>query len=389
MRDFHNITLAQREGIIAVRRELHRFPEVAFEEVYTSQVITERLAKLGLEVQTGIGKTGVIGILEGRSDGPTVLVRADMDALPILEETGLPFASQNTGKMHACGHDGHMAIVLAVAGLLHAERQHLRGRVMFVFQPAEEIGAGARAMLESPLVPQPDYAFGLHLWADLPTGEVAVVPGELMAGAGVFTLDILGRGGHAARPNQAADPIIAAAHIISALQTLVSRNVPPTETAVLSVTQVYSGEAFNIIPNKVTLRGTYRTFTRPVRDLLVTRFHEVVTGLAQALGCQVQLYMDDRVPPLVNDPQVTSQLLADYQCIAPQWRYHSQYRAMESEDMSLFLQKTPGTYLLVGCGGASPSPYPLHHPQYTIDEEALIVGASLLASTVSRYVFSD
>jgi len=249
MRDFHNITLAQREGIIAVRRELHRFPEVAFEEVYTSQVLAERLAKLGLEVQTGIGKTGVIGILEGQSDGPTVLVRADMDALPILEETGLPFASQHTGKMHACGHDGHMAIALAVADLLHAQRQYLRGRVMFVFQPAEEIGAGARAMLESALVPQSDYAFGLHLWGDLPTGEVAVVSGELMAGAGIFTLDILGRGGHAARPNQSADPIIAAAHIISALQTLVSRNVPPTETAVLSVTQVNSGEAFNIIPN--------------------------------------------------------------------------------------------------------------------------------------------
>jgi len=244
-----------------------------------------------LEVQTGIGKTGVVAILEGAHDGPTVLVRADMDALPILEENTFAYASTTPGKMHACGHDGHTTIGLGVAKLLSKHRDQIAGCVKFVFQPAEEIVEGAKAMIADGVLnsPHPDLTLGLHLWNSMPLGKLGVGEGAVMAGSSTFTLKIVGKGGHAALPNAGLDPVVCAAQMITALQTVVSRNVDPLDSAVISVTRVQTGTAYNIIPQDAELWGTIRTFKLEVRDLVERRMREITNGIAQAMGCTATL----------------------------------------------------------------------------------------------------
>ena len=239
-----------------LRRDLHRHPELGFEEYRTAGIVSAELNRLGLEVTTGVGKTGVVGMLEGGGPGPTVLVRFDMDALPVSEETGAEYASQNPGKMHACGHDGHVAVGLTAARLLSAHRSELAGNVKFLFQPAEEGRGGAQAVLEAGVLsnPRPDLTLALHIWNEKPLGWVGVVPGPLMAGSEIFHVRITGKGGHGAMPDQTIDPMVAAAQVISALQTIVSRNISPLEAAVVSVTRIWGGETFNVIPPAVELQ---------------------------------------------------------------------------------------------------------------------------------------
>jgi amidohydrolase len=269
-----------------LRRDFHRHPELGFQEVRTAGVVARELTDLGLEVSTGIGKTGVVATLEGSRQDSVVLVRFDMDALPIQEETGAEYASQTPSVMHACGHDGHTAIGLAVARMLDAHKMEFSGTIKFVFQPAEEGLGGAEAMVADGILenPKPDLCLSLHLWNDKPLGWIGVTPGPAMSASDRFTVKITGRGGHGAAPHLTVDPVVAGAQVISTLQSIVARNVKPLESAVVTVTSMSGGEAFNVIPEKVDLKGTIRTYNPEIRELVLERFEEITTGVAEAFG---------------------------------------------------------------------------------------------------------
>jgi amidohydrolase len=381
-----------RADMIDQRRDLHRHPELAFAEVRTAGIVAEALNALGLEVQTGVGQTGVIGLLEGSQPGPVVLVRCDMDALPINEENDTSYRSQSPGRMHACGHDGHTAIALAVAQMLNSQRERLRGTVKFVFQPAEEIGRGADAMIADGALddPRPDVCYGLHLWNDMPRGQVAVTAGPFMAGADGLHISLHGRGSHAALPQHAADPIVAAAALIMALQTVVSRSVPPLETVVVSVTQVQAGTALNIIPEQVTLAGTIRTFKPDVRALVIERVRALAASTAAAYGCQAEVTVEQLSQPVMNDVALAERLLAHFRQHAPTLEYVSGFQTMAAEDVSAFLERVPGVFFFVGSADAARGlDYSHHHPRFDFDEEALVTGAALLAQAVAAHVLSE
>jgi len=382
---------ALREELVARRRDFHRHPELAFEETRTAGIVAHELGQLGLEVQSGVGKTGVVGILEGAADGPTILVRCDMDALPIHEANQTEYTSQTVGKMHACGHDGHTAIALAVAKLLAAHRDQLAGRVKFIFQPAEEIGRGAAAMIADGVLqtPTPAYAFGLHLWNDMPVGVVSVTEGPAMASANDFTITIKGRGGHGAIPEQAADPVLAAAQIVSALQSIVSRNVSGLDTAVLSVCTMRAGFANNVIPDEAVLGGTFRTYRKETNALVGRRIGEIATGIAAALGCSATLDWQELTPALVNNSQTNARLRQAFaQVNSPvPLSLRDNERTMASEDMAYFLDHVPGTYFFVGSANAARGlNFPHHHPRFDIDEDCLPLAAGLLATAVAEYL---
>ena len=387
--DFTPQIAARQSEWIARRRDLHRHPELGFQEVRTAGIVASTLTRLGLEVRTGVGQTGVIGVLEGAADGPTVLVRADMDALPITEENATDYVSQTPGVMHACGHDAHTSIALAVAELLSAQRDAIAGRVKFVFQPAEEIGRGAHAMIEEGALqdPAPDVAVGLHLWNEAPLGTLALTDGPFMAGAGDFSIRVTGRGGHGAAPHEARDPIVAASAIVTALQTIITRRLPPTETAVISVTSFQAGTAFNIIPPRAELRGTIRMFTPQVRDLLVTHMREVAQSVAAAHGCAAELEVQELTLPVVNDPATMQRLRGLFQRIRPDVQQVTGYRTMLAEDMSYFLDAVPGAYFFVGSSNAERDlAYPHHHPRFDFDEAVIPLATELLASAVASFV---
>ncbi len=393
MIDFRPQIATRQDAWIARRRDLHRHPELGFQEVRTAALVAEQLAQLGLEVQTGVGKTGVVGLLEGRRDGPTVLVRADMDALPLQEENDIDYRSQTPNVMHACGHDAHTAIALAVAELLSEHTDRIAGRVKFVFQPAEEIGRGADAMIQDGVLtnPKPDIALGLHVWNEVPVGALALVDGPFMAAAGDFTITVTGRGGHGGLPHETNDPVIAGSQIVTALQTIVSRNIRPVDVAVVSVTEFKAGDSFNVIPGKARLRGTIRAFDSTVIDLLAERIREIATGIAEALGCKAAIEVEQLTLPVVNTPEVNANLRRVFERVAPDLTIISDYRTMAAEDMSYFLNDVPGTFFFVG--SANPQrglDYPHHHPRFDVDDEVVIpLAANLLASAVAAYVLPD
>jgi amidohydrolase len=378
-----------RDELIARRRDFHQHPELGFEEVRTAGIVAAELNRLGLEVQTGVGKTGVVGILEGASDGPTVLVRADMDALPITEETNTAYSSTVSGKMHACGHDGHTAIALGVAKLLSQYRDQMAGRIKFVFQPAEEIVAGARAMVQDGVLadPKPDVTLGLHLWNGMPLGKLGVGDGPVMAGSSTFIIRITGKGAHAASPHFGVDPVVAAAQIITAYQSIISRNVAPLSSAVVSVTQVIAGTAMNIIPNDVELKGTVRTFTPEVRDLVTRRMQEIAEGIAAAMGCTADVQIKHNTLPVANDPDVGSRVREVFKnYIAPD-NFILNERTMGAEDVGIFMEDIPGMYFFVGAAVPDQTEYfGHHHPKFDFDEKALPLGVTLMAAAVADYV---
>jgi amidohydrolase len=372
------------------RRDFHRHPELGFQEVRTAGIVAQELNGLGLEVRTGIAHTGVVGLLEGDRPGPTVLLRFDMDALPIAEENATDYASTQPGVMHACGHDGHTTIGLAVARLLAPRRSEIAGTLKFVFQPAEEgLGGGALMVKEGVLEnPAPDYSLALHLWNNLPSGTVGVSDGPTMAADSDFTVVVDGKGGHAALPHQCHDPIVAAAHIVAALQSLVARDVSPIDTGVLSVTKFHAGTAFNVIPDKAELAGTIRSFKTDVRDLLARRLRETARGVAEALGGAAEVEVLDRTPPVINDPAVagvvrdTAIRLFGAANVRPEM-------TMGSEDMAFLMQTVPGCYFFVGTARPDRGPVPPHHcAQFDIDEGQLAPAAALMASAAARYVLA-
>ncbi len=381
-----------RNELITRRRDFHMHPELAFEEFRTAGIVADELRQLGLEVQTGVGKTGVVAILEGVQDGPTVLVRADMDALPILEENTFSYASTTPGKMHACGHDGHTTIGLGVAKLLSKQRDQIAGRVKFVFQPAEETVGGAKAMIADGVLndPRPDLTLGLHLWNSMPLGKLGVGEGPVMAGASTFTLKIVGKGGHAALPNAGLDPVVCAAHMITALQTVVSRNVDPLDSAVISVTRVQAGTAYNIIPQDAELWGTIRTFKLEVRDLVERRMHEMTSGIAQAMGCTATLEVVHGTLPVRNDPVVTQRTRSILRAYVGESGILTTERTMGAEDVGLLMDDIPGTYFFVGAAVPNQAEYfGHHHPRFDFDENALPFSVALMASTVADYIISS
>ena len=374
-----------------LRRDFHTHPELGFREIRTGGIVARELEALGIEVTKGVGKTGVVGLLEGTKPGPTLLVRFDMDALPITEDTGAEYASQNHGTMHACGHDGHTAIGLTVAKMLHSRREELAGTIKFCFQPSEEgnngeeIG-GAEMMMRDGVLDSPkvDRTLSLHLWNEKPLGWLGVAGGPVMAGADIFTIKVTGKGGHGAIPQQTVDPVVASAQIVSALQTVVARNVAPLDTAVVSVTTLHAGTAFNVIPQTAELTGTIRTFDSGVRQRVVERFEQVARGVGEALGCQVEVNVKRMTPALVNDSAIASKVQAIARSVLPESELDtSGYITMGAEDMAFMQEQVAGCYFFVGSANAERHlDYGHHHPKFDFDEQALIRASALMASAV-------
>ena len=376
----------------SMRRDFHMHPELGFREIRTGGVVAKELEELGFEVTKGIGKTGVVGMLEGAKPGPTLLLRFDMDALPINEETGAEYASQTPNIMHACGHDGHTAIGLTVAKILNEHKKDLVGNIKFCFQPSEEgtngeeIG-GAQMMIHDGVLdtPKVDMTLSLHLWNEKPLGWVGVAQGPVMAGAEEFKVKIIGKGGHGAIPNQTVDPIVSAANIVTALQSIVSRNVGPLETAVVSVTTIHGGSAFNVIPQDVTLEGTIRTFDKRVRQTVLKRFEKIVKGVGESMGCQVEVQLKQIAPAVFNDNAIAQKVQQTAQSILSESILDtSGYTTMAAEDMAFMQEKVPGCYFFIGSNDSSRKlDYGHHHPKFDFDEDALVRGVALMASAAT------
>jgi amidohydrolase len=370
--------------ITAWRRHLHQYPELMFEVQETAKFVEEKLRSFGItDITAGIGKTGVVAVIEGRSNtsGRTVGLRADMDALPIEEATGLEYASKKPGMMHACGHDGHTAILLGAAQYL-AETRNFDGRVVLIFQPAEEGGGGGLEMCKDGLMERwsIDEVYGLHNMPGAEVGSFHIREGGLLAATDEFDITITGQGGHAAAPHEAIDPNLAAAHVVVALQSIASRNVDPLAQAVVSVCVIRSdNEAFNIIPHRVFLRGTVRTLAPAVRDLAEKRLSEIVDLTARAQGCSADITYERGYPVTVNHADETVYAADAAEAITPGVDRNTP-PIMAGEDFSYMLEERPGAYIMLGNGGGAT----VHHPEYNFNDDAIPAGCSWFAELVER-----
>ncbi len=369
-----------------LRRDFHRHPELGFQEHRTAEIIVRELSNLeDMVIQAGVAGTGVVGTLKGGKPGRVILLRFDMDALPVTEDTGVDYSSENEGLMHACGHDGHLAIGLTTARLLHGGRENLPGTIKFVFQPAEEGLGGALAMIKEGILsdPVPEVALALHLWNEKPLGWIGITDGPMMSASETFQVLITGKSGHGGKPHEAVDPIVAAAGIINALQSIVSREIPPLDSGVITVSSIHGGEAHNVIPEQVTIGGPIRSFTEETRDLLLKRFHEVVEGTAAAYLCRARITIEDISPAVNNDPKIAAVLRRTAGELFPQAIIDQGYQTMASEDMAFMMQDIPGCYFLLGSANSEKGLDAKHHqPEFNFDEQALIQGAALLVSAV-------
>jgi amidohydrolase len=379
-------------GMVALRRDLHEHPELAFEEIRTSGIVTQRLRTLGLEVQTGVAKTGVVGLLRGNSSkagAKTIAIRADMDALPIHELNEIDYRSTVDGKMHACGHDGHISILLAVANILSKRRAELTGNVKFIFQPAEEVVGGAEPMVKEGAMQGVDGVIGLHLISNYAFGRVGVRAGTVFASADKLLLTVKGKGGHAAMPHGSVDPIVIAAYIITALQTLISRETSPFSPAVITIGTIQAGTAFNIIPETVEMQGTMRAFTAEHREQLLRRISELTNGIASAMGGSCDVQVLNGCPPCINDAMMTE--LVYHAAVASVGDDHvdssEEVMTTGSDDMGYFLNAVPGCYFIVGAHNEEKgAKYPLHHPRFNVDEDSLPIGVEVLTRAAIEYL---
>ncbi len=374
-----------RGELVAWRRDFHRHPELALQEHRSAGIIAEELRGLGYEVETEVADTGVVGLLQGSESGPVVMARFDMDALAVLEENETDYASENQGVMHACGHDGHMAIGLGVATLMARYRERLPGTVKLVFQPGEEGARGAPLMVEAGVLenPRPDVVLAAHIWNELPVGTVDVTPGGVMAAADKWVCRVQGRGGHGAMPHLAVDPIVAASHIVTGLQTVVSRCVSPLETAVVTVGSFRGGDAFNVIPDYVDLSGTIRTYDEHVRGDVVRRMRQVIEQVAAAHGASADLQVEHLTPAVVNDPEVVRRVRAAAEAVVGAEVVTSGQRTMGSEDAAYFTREVPGCYFFLG--SANPEKgldAPHHNPRFDFDEDVLPAGAAVITAAI-------
>lgn len=368
--------MALRERVVATRRDFHEHPELSWHETRTQRVILERLRALGLADVHAIARTGATALVQGARPGPCVLWRADMDALPVPEKSSLPFASKTENVMHACGHDTHMAIGLGLAEALQQKRDDLAGSVRFVFQPAEEAAGGAQACIADGVLdaPRVDVALGLHISADIPLGTINVAPGPFFAAPTAFRITIQGRGGHAAAPHQSVDAVIVAAYVVTALQTVVSRSLPPSETAVLTVGKIAGGYRGNVIAESATMTGTIRSYTDAVRESMLRRTEDIVAGVCASFGATYTFDHQTSCPPLVNNPEIA----AFVRETAEEYFGEGNILAaptMGAEDMGVFLEKRRGCYFWLGARNERRGIAGRHHdPGFMVDEDALMVG---------------
>jgi hippurate hydrolase len=380
------LTLPFLEELAALRRDLHAHPEIAFQETRTAGVVARTLSACGREVHRGLAGTGVVGVLRKGGGRRAIGLRADMDALPVTEKNVFPHASRNPGRMHACGHDGHTAMLLGAARHLaeNVDRIAFDGTVYFIFQPAEESEGGGRRMVSDGLFRRfpMDAVFGLHNWPGLPAGEIAVMAGPVMAGTCVFEIRLRGHGCHAAMPHQGADTLVAASHLVLALQTIVSRNVPPCESAVVSVTQIHGGDALNVIPDDAVLRGTIRSFKPEVEVLIVAAIRRLGAGIGSAFAVQVEIGFDQRYPVTANgapEAEICAEAATFVLGAANVRRNESP--SMAAEDFSYMLQEKPGCYVWLGNGSESDG-RTLHNPHYDFNDEILTIGVSYWISLI-------
>ena len=372
-----------QEDLDAIRQDLHANPELGLAEYRTANLVAERLEAWGIEVHRGVGGTGVVGMLRNGNGPHTVGLRADLDALPIAEANDLPYRSRTSGVMHACGHDGHTTMLLGAARYL-AETRKFNGVVCFIFQPGEEGVGGALAMLRDGLFERfpCDEVFALHNRPGLPIGQYAITPGPAMSGGAFFDIIVTGRGAHGARPEESIDPLLAACQIVTALQSVIARNVPPMETGVLSVTRVIGGDAYNVIPQSATISGTARAFRAAVMTLIETQMKRIAEGVAAGLGATAEVNFRRIFAPLVNDP-VLSEFCADTaaELVGEANVNRNKPPAMGSEDFSFMLERVPGAYLVIGNGAEGGQ---LHNPHYNFNDEATPFGAAVLARLAER-----
>jgi hippurate hydrolase len=364
--------------ISTLRQAIHREPELGFDTKKTAGKVLDALDGLPLEIQTGLAQNGIVATLEGGGEGPTVGLRADMDALPITEETGLPFASEVEGKMHACGHDGHTSMLVGAAHALCGMRDRLNGTVKFLFQPAEEGGGGGKVMVDEGASDGLDSIFALHLWPGLPFGTVATKAGPIMAAADAFEMEVRGTGGHGAMPHLSADAVVIAAHVVTALQTVVSREVDPVEPAVLTVGEIGAGTAFNIIPETARLGGTVRTLDEELRKRMPERIEAVAQGVAGGMRADAHLDYTFSYPVTRNDAEAADHVLGIAgDLFGDDSVLELANPSMGAEDFAYFLQKVPGAFVWLGVGEDVSG---LHTPQFAFDEKVLPRGAALLTA---------
>jgi amidohydrolase len=383
---------ALQPQLVAFRRQLHQQPELGFKERLTAAAIAQKLTEWKIPHQTGIAQTGIVAMIQGRKTSfrlKTLAIRADMDALPIQEANDVPYKSQHDGVMHACGHDGHTAIALMTAYYLSKHQNDFAGMVKIIFQPAEEGPGGAKPMIDEGVLTNPDVnaIIGLHLWNNLPLGTIGVRSGALMAAVEQFDLTIQGKGGHGAMPHQTVDSIVVASQIVSALQTIVSRNVNPIDSAVVTVGKFTAGKARNVIADTASLAGTVRYFSPDLADFFHQRIEAIVAGICASHGATYQLDYIKFYPPVINDPKITdlvrsiaTDLVETPLGVVPECQ------TMGGEDMAFFLQKVPGCYFFLGAANPDRSlAYPHHHPRFDFDETALSTGVEMFVRCVEKY----
>ncbi|MBU0529284.1 amidohydrolase [bacterium] len=372
-----------KDEIMANRRDFHMHPELGFKEHHTAKIITDKLKSYGIDVRTGIGKTGVIGDLHGKNEGKTIALRADMDALPVQEINDVVYKSKNDGVMHACAHDGHIAMLLGAAKILSQQKSKLNGNVRFIFQPAEEGEGGARYMIANGCLEDVDEIYGMHLWNYQPYGEIGVKSGTVMAAADIFDITIKGIGGHGATPQGTVDAIVAASNLIMSFQTIVSRNTDPLQSTVISVGKIEGGHGFNIIADEVKLRGTVRAMTEENRLLVKNRMQEIIDGVAKSTGAKIKMDYQDGYPPTFNDENATitvrkvAKKIVEGGVVEP-------YLTMGAEDFSYYLQKIPGCFFFVGSAppNTKPMSVPHHCSHFNFDERALLIGTSVFVQLI-------
>jgi len=371
-----------KDSIIKWRRDFHEYPELAFKEHRTGDVILKELRSMGMEPKERVGKTGVTADLQF-GDGPMIGLRADMDALPIKETSGLDFSSKNEGVMHACGHDGHMAMLLGAAKVLSDNERSYNGSIRFIFQPAEEGEGGARYMIDDGCLDGVDEIYGIHVWNYQPVGEVGVKDGPVLAAADMFDIKIKGIGGHGAAPQGTVDAVVVASHLVQAFQTIVSRNTNPLESTVVSIGKINGGHNFNIIADEVSLSGTARAYTENNRNLIKQRMKEIIDGISKTYDAEILLDYKDGYPPTINHPEPTKKVLqAATQVVGD--NAAAPYLSMGGEDFAYYLQKKPGCFFFVGSAPNEKELFgtPHHCSHFNMDEKALLIGSSIYLNLI-------
>lgn len=380
--DLLKIDMKTEQRLVKTRRELHERPELSLHEEQTADYVASFLDKLPVEnLKDRVGGNGVIADVRGQLPGHSVLVRADMDGLPLVEEADVPFRSKNSGVMHACGHDAHMAIALELADSLAVNQNRLPGMVRFAFQPAEETAGGAKPMIDAGVLDGIDRVIGLHVWSQLPVGRISVRSGAVMASADWFTLTVRGQAGHGAQPEKAIDAVVITAQVITALQTVVSRETSPRDAVVVTLGSIHGGSAFNIIAGEVVIQGTLRTFDPSLRERLLRRIAELARGTAEAMRGRCDFRLESAAPPVVNDPAVSNQVAAAIRSALGDNAVVVYEPLMVGEDFAYFLEERPGCFFLLG--GAPEGPPVMHHtPQFRIDERCLPIGLKAMTAAV-------